>query len=316
MPAELVPVRPAPGPLDAAPAARLAAAFFAGRSPHTLRAYQRDLEDFARFAGGATAEDAGRLLLAGGQGPANERALRYRAALLGRGLAPATVNRRLAALRSMVKLARTLGLVPWALDVDGVRSEGYRDTRGPGRDGFRQLLAQLQGRADAKGARDRAVLRLLYDLGLRRAEVCRLDRQDLDLGQGSLAVLGKGRREKVRLALPGPTREALAAWLAFRGDGPGPLFVRLDRGGTGRLTGGSVYALVRQLGDRAGLTARPHGLRHAAITRVLELTGGNVREAQQFSRHQNVATVLKYDDARRDRAGDLARRLADDAEDA
>jgi integrase/recombinase XerC len=58
---------------------------------------------------------------------------------------------------------------------------------------------------------------------------------------------------------------------------------------------------------------RPHGLNHAAITRVLDLSGGNVREAQQFSRHQNVATVLKYDDARRDRAGDLARRLAEDA---
>jgi integrase/recombinase XerC len=313
MPAALVPVCPAPGPLDASPAARLAAAFLAGRSPHTLRAYRRDLEDLARFAGGTSAEDAGRLLLAGGQGPANERALRYRAALL---LAPATVNRRLAALRSLVKLARTLGLVPWALDVDGVRSEGYRDTRGPGRDGFRRLLAQLQARTDAKGARDRAVLRLLYDLGLRRGEVCRLDRQDLDLQAGSLDVLGKGRREKVRLALPGPTREALAAWLAFRGDGPGPLFVRLDRGGTGRLTGGAVYALVRQLGERAGLKARPHGLRHAAITRVLDLTGGNVREAQQFSRHQSVATVLKYDDARRDRAGELARRLADDAAEA
>jgi integrase/recombinase XerC len=47
---------------------------------------------------------------------------------------------------------------------------------------------------------------------------------------------------------------------------------------------------------------------------VLDLTGGNVREAMQFSRHQNVATLLRYDDARRDRAGDLARRLAEDAE--
>src|SRR3954453_14446022 len=104
----LVPVPRAPPPDLLGPAARLAAAFFAGRSPHTLRAYRRDLEDFARFAGGASAEAAGRLLLAGGQGPANEGALRYRASLLECGLAPATVNRRLAALRSLVKLARTL----------------------------------------------------------------------------------------------------------------------------------------------------------------------------------------------------------------
>src|SRR5262245_53182407 len=96
----LVPVPRAAPPDLLGPAARLAAAFLAGRSPHTLRAYRRDLEAFARFADGTSAEDAGRLLLAGGQGPANELALRYRAALLERGLAPATVNRRLAALRS------------------------------------------------------------------------------------------------------------------------------------------------------------------------------------------------------------------------
>ena len=54
--------------------------------------------------------------------------------------------------------------------------------------------------------RDRAVVRLLFDLGLRRIEVGRLDRADLDLRAATLDVLGKGRREKVRLTLPGPTR--------------------------------------------------------------------------------------------------------------
>jgi hypothetical protein len=51
----------------------------------------------------------------------------------------------------------------------------------------------------------------------------------------------------MRLTLPGPTAEALAAWLAFRGEEPGPLFTRLDPGGRGRLTAASVYQIVRQL---------------------------------------------------------------------
>ena len=145
------------------------------------------------------------------------------------GAAPATINRRLAALRSLVKLARTLGLIPWVLEVDGLRTEAYRDTRGPGQAGFRKLLETLAGRSDGKAVRDRALLRLLYDLGLRRAEVVGLDVDDLDLAAGRIAVLGKGRTQKVALSLPRATHEALAAWLAVRGAQPGPLFMALDR---------------------------------------------------------------------------------------
>src|SRR5262249_3749710 len=157
-----------------------------------LRAYQQDVNDFARFAGAGTADAAAARLLARGPGGANQVALAYRAHLRGRGLAAATINRRLAALRSLVKLARTLGLVGWALEVEGLRSEPYRDTRGPGADGYRRLLAQLDGKADARSVRNRALVRLLYDLGLRRAEVCRLDLADYDPTGPALLVLGKG----------------------------------------------------------------------------------------------------------------------------
>src|SRR5437764_15154787 len=111
----LVPVAP--------PHRRLVEAFLAGRSPRTLRAYRQDLEDFTRWSGADSPEEAARLLLASGHGQAHEVALSYRTHLLEPGLAPATVNRRLAALRSLVKLARTLGMVGWSLDVEGVRAE-------------------------------------------------------------------------------------------------------------------------------------------------------------------------------------------------
>src|SRR5947209_87175 len=160
---------------SADPADRLVAAFLAGRSPQTLRAYRHDLADFAACTGASGIVAAAAKLLAGGHGLANETALRFRNQLHERGLAPATINRRLAALRSLIKLARTLGLIPWVLEVEGPRTEAYRDTRGPGHAGFRKLLEALAGRSDAKAVRDRALLRLLYDLGLRWAEVVGLD---------------------------------------------------------------------------------------------------------------------------------------------
>src|SRR5262249_1906364 len=137
--------------------------------------YRQDLADFARFAGGRGPEDAAGLLLACGQGGAHELALSYRSDLLARGLAAATVNRRLAALRSLGKLARVLGQCSWALDVDGVRSEAYRETAGPGVASVRKMAGRLAGRTDPKAARDRALLRLLFDLGLRLGEVSSLD---------------------------------------------------------------------------------------------------------------------------------------------
>jgi integrase/recombinase XerC len=244
-------------------------------------------------------------LLAGGHGSANEIALSYRAHLEAR---------RLAALRSVVKMGRTLGLVSWALEVEGPRNEAYRDTRGPGREGFRRMLACLEGRTDAKGLRDRAVLRLLYDLGLRRKEVVGIDLADLDLQAGTVLILGKGRTQQERLTLPKPTLQAIQGWLTVRPAGGDALFVSLSRFRPGhRLTGKSVYQIVRALGERAGIHTRPHGLRHAAISEALNAFNGNVREVKKFSRHRRLDTLMIYDDARQDTAGKIAQRLAEDA---
>jgi integrase/recombinase XerC len=303
-----------PGPLDHAfAAARLLEAFLAGRNERTRRAYRQDVADFAAFCGAGSPEEAARLLLAEGPGPANLLALNYRAHLRERGLSAATVNRRLAALRSLVKLGRTLGMVSWQLEVEGLKAEPYRDTRGPGREGFRRLLNAIPDVDTPKGRRDRAVLRLLYDLGLRRAEVCGLDVGDYDRATGTIAVLGKGRTQKAALTLPRPTAEALEAWLAVRPEGGEALFVSLSRFRPGhRLTGNAVYELVRGLGKRAGLVTRPHGLRHASITEALDM-GMDLRSVQRFSRHKNLATLQKYDDNREDLGGQVARRLAEEA---
>ena len=101
-----------------APSMDLVVAFFSGRNPRTLRAYRQDLEDFQGFTQAPSLQAAAALLTSQGSGPANGVALAYRASLQERGLSPATINRRLAALRSLVKLARVLGLVVWELEVE------------------------------------------------------------------------------------------------------------------------------------------------------------------------------------------------------
>lgn len=292
-------------------AARLVAAFLAGRNARTMLAYSQDLEHFRRFVGAADVNAAAALLLGRGHGEGNALALAYRSSMAERGLAAATLNRRLAALRSLVKLGRVLGTVPWTLEVQNAKAQPYRDTRGPGRDGFLLMLAELRHRTDAKGARDRAILRLLYERALRCCEVVRLDLGDLDLERESISILGKGRTAKEPVTLAASTIAALRAWLVMRGDAPGPLFTNLDRAHTRRrLSGTGVYDLIRALGDAVGIRARPHGLRHAAITEALD-RGTDVRAVQRFSRHRDLRILLVYDDNRADLGGDVTRSISE-----
>lgn len=298
-------------PSDAA--RRLVAAFLSGRNAATIRAYSADLADFAAFIDAPDLNAAAAKLLGNGHGEANHLGLAWKSHMVERGLAAATINRRLAALRSLVKLGRVLGAVPWTLEVANAKAQPYRDTRGPGRAGFIALLHQLDGRDDAKAARDRAILRLLYERALRCCEVTRLDVEDVDLPSSSINVLGKGRSEKERLTIAPPTVSAVRAWLELRGLEAGPLFVSLDnrhRKLRRRLSGTGVYDLVRELGEFAGIRARPHGLRHASITEALD-RGTDVRAVQRFSRHRDLRILLVYDDNREDLGGKVACAIAE-----
>lgn len=291
----------------------LVASFLSGRNERTLQAYGRDLEDFRSFLGVVDTAEASRCLLAHGLGEANSLALRYRSHLLERELSPSTINRRLSALRSLVKLARTTGLVPWKLEVSNVKSQPYRDTRGPGKDGVSGLFEEIKKREAPKAKRDFALFRLLYDLALRRAEVVSLDLEDVDLKAGTARVTGKGRTEPETFTLPEQTKEALREWIELRGASSGPLFVnfnRAPRAKEGRLSGRSVDRILKSWGKKLGLKLNPHGLRHAAITEALDLTSGNVRAVQRFSRHKDVRVLSVYDDNRSDLGGEVARLVA------
>ncbi len=271
-----------------------------GRTPQTREAYGKDIAEFGRFLKLHPPQRAAAHLISFSHGEANELVLSYRNALVDAGLAPATVNRRLASLRSVVKLANTLGRVPWTLAIPNVQSQRYKDTRGPDEDAFALLLAGAKKRK--KPQRDLALLHLLHDMALRRSEVAELSLEHVDLARGRLSVLGKGKRERHLLSMPTTVRAKLAAWIDKRGQEPGSLF---------GLSDGGIYQIVTACGREAEVGhVRPHGLRHSGITRALDATGGDVRKVRGFSRHADIKTVLIYDDARRDDFGTIAELVA------
>lgn len=296
-------------------AKRLLRAFLSDKMPTTLEGYRRDLTDFTRFVGAKDSNDAARVFLGlEGNAEANELALDYKEHLFGRGLAPATINRRLSMLRSLNKAARICGFVNWKIEISNMRRRPYRDTKGPGGDGFKKLIDVLKGDNSAMAARDRALLSLMFYRGLRRKEVVGLNVEDVDFKNGRVSIVGKGHHEPEWVTLPGAAMSALEAWIAHRDprrDQLGqPLFVNFDRAKKGaRLTGRSVARSVARVGKLAGITARPHGLRHASITELLDETDGNVRKVQKFSRHSKIETLMLYDDNRQDVGGEMGRLL-------
>lgn len=291
--------------------------WLASKSENTRRAYAGDLARFAQWLEVDTGEEAlGELVGAGPQG-ARHLALSYRSYLEKRGLSPSTVNRAIASLRSLVDLARDALLIDWSLNVRGLKARAYRDTSGPNRAAVAAILAAADGHRDArKAARDGALLRMLYGLGLRRAEATGLDVQHVDLDAGQVLVKGKGKYDRAPITLPAPVLDALARWLEMH-PAPhtdAPLFVALDRASGAvvrRLTTRSVARALRAHCRSAGVReVAPHAMRHAAITAALDATGGDVRRVRAFSRHAKVETLTRYDDNRKDGAAEVAALVA------
>jgi len=288
------------------------------RSPATRRAYKADLHD---FFGGDPSQAEVRAFVGQAVPRLAERLILYREEMRVRGLAPATINRRLAAVRSLLKISHRLGLAQTDGRnlVDGEKSKSYRDTRGTDMDNLKRLLA-LPDRTTLRGKRDYALLRLLCDNALRRAEVCALDVGDFQPTERRLAITGKGRGEKEWVTLHPTSAAATALYLAASGsaDGSprteGPLFLTCDHrpqlAGT-RLTPGGLYAVVGTYGKRIGLALTPHKLRHSAITAALNATGGDVRRVQRLSRHVKLETLTIYDDNRADHQGEITTILGD-----
>lgn len=251
----------------------------AGRSRRTIDWYRTYLEEFAAFAGRGdqtgTLEDltpaiARRWLLASQSSRS-------------RPLAPNSMAGRVRTLRAFG------GWLQRELQLDAHPLAGLPIPKVP--DVLVPSLTQTELRALLEAAnrtrdsiRDRAILLLLLDTGLRLGELVRLSVGDVDLIEGRGRVMGKGAKERV-VPIGGRTRRALRAWIVTRrrADGSDPLFIS-RRGG--RLTPRAVQRLVRRVAQAAGVLMRcsPHVLRHS-FARAFLANGGDVFSLQRILGH-------------------------------
>ena len=254
-----------------------------GASPHTLRSYATDLAEFTGFLAAERID---------GLAAADARAVRaFLAELHRRRLSKATIARKLAAIRSCFRFLARRGM----LEVNPARQVrsprlGRRLPSVLPKDEATQLL-DAAPEPTVAGARDRALLELLYASGLRVAEGCGLDVDDVDLARRTVRVLGKGDKERV-VPVGDTALEALDAYLELRGRERGPLFLNA-RGG--RLTPRSAHRIVGRRARRAGIGQRvtPHTLRHSFATHMLG-EGADLRLIQELLGHRRLSTTQRY----------------------
>jgi integrase/recombinase XerC len=276
------------------------------RSDNTRIAYEKDVTRFFKWAtNNVLTSDIVLEFLHLDKSDAVTLVLKYKAHLIRKGLAEATVNRRLAALKSLVAMGRKMGHCVYSLeDIKGEKVQKYRDTTGISPEAFKRVL-EVPDRDTLQGKRDYALLRLLWGNALRRNEISQLNIGDFDNFARTLRIKGKGKGSQTELIeLSRATTDAIAIWLEAPRDTrsfDSPLFIALDFHNEGhRLTGESIRRTVVGACSAAGINKRmsPHRIRHSAITAALDATEGNVRKVQKLSRHANLETLMVYDDNR------------------
>lgn len=289
------------------------------RSQNTRDAYTKDIRDFFReMTDGEPTQDRVLEFLHLEERQALAAVLKYKAKLFKRGLKEATVNRRLAAIKSLVAMGKKLGVCAYSLTdlIKGEKAEKYRDTSGVSRDAFKLILQQCNLNT-TKGKRDYALLRLLWDNALRRNEISQANIKDFNVGDRTFEIKGKGKGTQIqRIDLAPITVKAVADWLETRGNcsPDAPLFTALDFVNHGhRLTGEAIRYTVDKLSQQAGIAKKmsPHRVRHSAITAALDATDGNIRKVQKLSRHADPRTLMIYDDNRAKDQEELSGILAD-----
>ncbi len=287
------------GVLTAADALSAWLAFLANErrsSPRTLEAYgdavRRYLAFLEQHRGEAvTAADLG------GVSPAEARAFLAFRRQGPRPLSPRSISQTLSAIRSFHRfLDRRLAIPNAALAL--VRGPRVKPSapRPVTEDQARGLIAEAELDPDRdawEGARDAALITLLYGCGLRISEALSLSAADLPLG-ASLRVTGKGSKTRVVPVLP-QVCEAISAYaksLPFAVRAEEPLF-RAKRGGP--LSPRHAQALMQRLRGRLGLpdSATPHALRHSFATHLLG-AGADLRSIQELLGHASLSTTQRY----------------------
>jgi integrase/recombinase XerC len=254
-------------------------------SDNTLRAYRTDMASLVEWLGRLDVEAPGRVTAT--------HLRRYLAWMGTRELAPRTIARHVSSMRRYFAYLRRQGLV------DADPTAALRTPRGASRlprvldaGEIDALLAPSAGDEPPwRAARDSAVLELLYGSGLRVGELVALDVASVDVRGGSVAVWGKGSKQR-RVPLSAFAVDALRAWLAVRGECvaevAGDALFANERGH--RLGARDVRRLLDRRSERP---THPHALRHTFATHMLD-GGADLRSVQELLGHADVATTQRY----------------------
>ena len=257
----------------------------AQRSPRTVDAYRRDLAAFGDWLGAPVSRAS------------VEELETYLAELRAAGLSPATIARRVAALRSFFRHQMLLGTRtdnPAAeLDLPRRRQRLPR-TLSPAE---AERLIEAAAGTTPRAHRDRALVELLYGAGLRVSEAVGLCKTDVDLEARIVRAVGKGNKERV-VPIGRPAVEAIRRYLSrgrpFLDARRRPELFLNARGGA--LTRAGAFLILRRLAAKAGLEperVHPHLLRHSFATHLLE-GGADLRSVQEMLGHADLATTEIY----------------------
>lgn len=233
---------------------------------------------------------------------------------LAESYAPNTANKKLAALRGVLKNAWELGQLTRdeyerLANLPPVKGERLKRGRDISAGEIRALFESCQREDSTVGARDAAMVALLFGAGLRRSEVAGLTFGDWDAAAGEVRIIGKGNKERA-VPLPDGTRRALNAWLLLRGPGAAgdPLLCPVNKGGKVQVRAMTTQAVWKALNARAlkaGVSKlSPHDFRRTYIGDLLD-AGADLSTAQQLAGHSDPKTTAGYD-----RRPDTAKRRA------
>ncbi|KWS89813.1 MULTISPECIES: tyrosine-type recombinase/integrase [Pseudomonas syringae group] len=267
-------------------------------NPRTRRAYQNDLTDFSSFIGLASADDFRQVT--------RSHVLAWRADLEQRGLAGATIRRKLAALASLFDHLLDNNAVAGGNPVHGVKrpriesNEGKTPALG---DHQAKALLEAPDESTLKGRRDRAMLAVLLYHGLRREEAAQLQVSDIQERRGIQHLKIHGKGGKVRyLPLHPVAAGRIHLYLERSGhhldDKKVPLFISLRGKSTGAgVSANGIYTVVEAYAKKAGIEVAGlgvHGLRATAATNALEHEA-DIAKVQAWLGHANISTTKIYD---------------------
>jgi integrase/recombinase XerC len=258
-------------------------------SPHTIKAYTTDLEQFAEFLGdGAQWRDIDHVRIRG-----------FLSHLYERGLSKTSVARSLAALRSLYKWLAREGMVeqnPAALV--STPKLAKKLPRVPSIEEMTMILDGPMPEQAAFPERDRVIFELLYGCGIRNSELIGINLEHIYWSNEAILVRGKGKKERfvplsdsaaIAIREYQPKRQELLQKLRRNS----PALVINNR--AGRLTTRSVGRIVKAIAVARGLSpdVHPHTLRHAFGTHMLE-EGADLRSIQELLGHERLATTQRY----------------------